>query len=114
MKLYIGFHRTEAAIVIGNRWGPCVLAARASLAEALDYYDEHYGRLIEEDDPALRDYGDTLKNALESAVSHGDARYGPEGAVWVEEDEWMREFRTVREAGAWLRLCSNEKLEVTK
>lgn len=113
MKLYIGTERRyDTAILIGNRWGPCVLATRTSLEIALDVYDEHYGRPIEEYDPALRDYGDRLKDAFDSAVEHGDARWGPDGPVWVEDDEWIRVFPSVREAGAWLRVRSNEKLEV--
>ena len=112
---YVGCERTARAIVIGAAFGPSLLAVRSSLQDAFDEYDERYGERVDGDDLAIADYtpterqladagGDMRTARIFCAMDHGDVRSPGSGSiVWVDPNEWCREFASVAEALAWLR-----------
>lgn len=120
MKLSIGMQsmrlkeRKDLVHVFGNQFGPFLLVVGDTLEAAMEAWDEAFGRPVESDDPDLKDYGDTLKQALDEAVACGEVRWGPDGPVWVDHYEWVRSFGTVRQAGQWIRSVTSAKLEVAK
>lgn len=103
--LYVGTDRTRRAFVLGVQFGPMLLACCCDLSEAIDEWDERYGRRVDPADSDLLDYnGATTEERIESAMSAGDLRINDGGTmVWVDPYEWMREFPTVRDAGAFYR-----------
>lgn len=103
-RTYRGTDYRAPVYVFGGPFGWQLLTLQADCDDALDEYDERHGTRVEPDDPALRDYdGDTLDAKLESALNDGDIRINSGGTmVWVDPCEWMREFRTVKEARAWI------------
>lgn len=123
MKLYIGQdsyrcteprHGESLVHVLGHQFGPALLVVGCSVAQALDVLDELFGTPIDADDLALRDYGDTPEQALAEAVAVGDARHSDSGPVWVDHYEWIQSFATPREAGAWIRSQTSQRLEVVR
>lgn len=88
------------AIVVGDEFGPVLLFVGHSVETAIDEWDERHGQRVDPEDAALADYPGGIEGALES----GDARVNDGGTVvWVNHYEWVREFRTVREAGRFWR-----------
>lgn len=123
MKLYIGQdsyrcteprHGESLVHVLGFQFGPDLLVVGCDLEQAIDVLDELYGQPVDMDDPALRDYGKTPEQALEAAMDAGDVRCSDNGLVWVDHYEWIRSFSTPREAGAWIRSQTSQRLEVIR
>ena len=123
MKLYIGqdaYRCTEPrngdglVHVLGHQFGPALLVVGCTAAQALDVLDEFFGTPVDPDDLDLRDYGDTYDQALDAAVAAGDARYSDSGPVWVDHYEWIQTFSSPREAGAWIRTMTSQKMEVIR
>lgn len=87
------------AIVVGHEFGPCLLFVGRDVYGALSEFDERHGQRVDLTDPALADCG-----GLEGALSEGEVRFNDGGTlVWVSPYEWVREFRTVRDAGRFWR-----------
>ena len=100
--------------VLGRQFGPDLLVVGCTVAQALDVLDELYGVPVDPDDLNLRDYGSNPEDALAEAVAKGDARYSDSGPVWVDHYEWIQSFATPREAGAWIRSQTSQRLEVVR
>lgn len=113
--LYVGteppsrYSHGERYHVLGTQFGPMLLCANASLEDALDEWDERYGERVDVviDRTTLTDYdGATAQEQIESAMNCGDIRINSGGTmVWVDHYEWVRSFRTGREAGRYFRTC---------
>lgn len=104
--LYLAGPPKRGVWLVGHQFGPVVFAIGCDLAEAIDEYDERdRARHVDPSDPDLADYpGDTLAERIEAAMADGDIRVNDGGTmVWVDPYEWIRQFRTVREAGLYFR-----------
>ena len=91
--------------VYGDETGPLLLAVDAPVYDVVNEADERFGIRVDLDDAALRDYpGRTPQDCLEHAIADGDVRVNDGGTtVWVNPYEWIRGFRTPREAGRFFR-----------
>lgn len=105
--IYVGCGRgrDSGTFVLGHAFGPCMLATRCTLEEAIDEFDERYGERVSVTDSALADYpGETISERVEAALAEGDTRCNYGGTtVWVDHYEWVRQFATVRQAGRFFR-----------
>ena len=94
-------------IVHGHQFGPQLLTIGLPYEEAIDEYDERFGREVdwEADRSTLMDYSDvSLEVALGEAMSCGDIRVTGQGkTVWVDHHAWHTELSTRRAVANTLR-----------
>lgn len=106
--IYQGTSCSRSAFVIGDEFGPCILATNCSLEDAIDEWDERHGKRVDFDldRECIRDYTEYDDSPNEEfpgffgAMNCGDIRINDGGTIiWVNHYEWFREFPTVKEAG---------------
>lgn len=95
--------------VFGDECGARFIAFHAELGDAINEFDERFGKRIEADDPDLKDYepaedctehqrGEPFARAM-AACDAGEARMNDGGTVvWVSPYEWVREFSDAADA----------------
>jgi len=122
----------RSTFVLGDEFGPSMVAHRSSESDAMSEYDERFGERVDLDDPSLDDYDDedargqfsaedweamTPSARRVAAAEHaGDVRTNDGGTVvWVNHHEWMREFQSLRAAVRFCRECAGQSaLEIVR
>lgn len=114
MEIRKYFGTGSNVFVVGNQFGPCLLAIDSDIQETIDEYDERFGDRVNPEDSALKDYeGETLDDRITSAMESGDIRINDGGTmVWVDPYEWVKEFPTEAAAIAWIREWSRSPIEI--
>lgn len=102
---YNGRSGETSVHVLGAQFGPMLLAVDCTAEEALEEFTDRHCEGLDDDLPALEDYeGDTIEEKVDSASNAGDLRHvDGSGWKWVDHYEWIRSFRTVKEAGQFFR-----------
>jgi len=100
--------REQKAYVLGTKLGPMLLVVTNSKVEATDEWYERLGERaevdVDADASALADYGPTIDEAIDNAISRGAIRINYDGImVWVYHYEWCREFESIRAAAEYFR-----------